>query len=92
MRNKMALGDAIIHWIPLVRDLRHFHPEWLSRDLIAGLSVTAVQIPTAIAYANLAGFPPEVGLYASLLPVLVYAPCLAPRANWCGGRTPPPAP
>ncbi len=54
----MALGDAIIHWIPLVRDLRHFHPEWLSRDLIAGLSVTAVQIPTAIAYANLAGFPP----------------------------------
>ncbi|MGB4336321.1 MAG: SulP family inorganic anion transporter [Chromatiaceae bacterium] len=59
-------------WIPLLGDLRHYRPEWLSRDLIAGLSVTAVQIPTAIAYANLAGFPPETGLYASLIPVLIY--------------------
>lgn len=56
-------------WIPLLGDLRHYRPEWQSRDLIAGLSVTAVQIPTAIAYANLAGFPPETGLYASLVPV-----------------------
>jgi high affinity sulfate transporter 1 len=60
-------------WIPLLRDLRHYHREWLSHDVIAGLSVAAVQVPTAIAYATLAGFPPEVGLYASMLPVLVYA-------------------
>src|SRR5512139_2427068 len=60
-------------WFPLLRDLRHYQPEWLSRDVVAGLSVAAVQVPTAIAYANLAGFPPEVGLYASMLPVLVYA-------------------
>jgi len=60
-------------WIPLLRDLRQYRPEWLSHDLIAGLSVAAVQVPTAIAYANLAGFPPEVGLYASMLPVLIYA-------------------
>ncbi|WP_045226582.1 SulP family inorganic anion transporter [Methyloterricola oryzae] len=63
------LGD----WLPLLRDLRVYRREWLARDVIAGLSVTAVQIPTAIAYANLAGFPPETGLYASMLPVLVYA-------------------
>jgi high affinity sulfate transporter 1 len=60
-------------WVPLLRDLRHYRKEWLSRDVIAGLSVAAVQVPTAIAYATLAGFPPEVGLYASILPVLVYA-------------------
>lgn len=60
-------------WVPLLRDLRHYRKDWLSRDVIAGLSVAAVQVPTAIAYANLAGFPPEVGLYASMLPVLVYA-------------------
>jgi len=60
-------------WIPLLRDLRQYRPEWLSHDLIAGLSVAAVQVPTAIAYANLAGFPAEVGLYASMLPVLIYA-------------------
>ncbi|HEY9198805.1 MAG TPA: SulP family inorganic anion transporter [Gammaproteobacteria bacterium] len=60
-------------WVPLTHDLRHYRKEWLSRDVVAGLSVAAVQVPTAIAYANLAGFPPEVGLYASMLPVLVYA-------------------
>lgn len=64
---------ALSEWIPLLRDLRHYRKAWLSRDVIAGLSVVAVQIPTAIAYATLAGFPPEVGLYASMLPVLVYA-------------------
>lgn len=60
-------------WIPLLRDLRQYRRKWLLNDLIAGLSVAAVQVPTAIAYATLAGFPPEVGLYASMLPVLVYA-------------------
>src|SRR5512139_1917076 len=60
-------------WLPLLRDLRHYRKAWLSHDVLAGLSVAAVQVPTAIAYANLAGFPPEVGLYASMLPVLIYA-------------------
>ena len=60
-------------WVPLLRDLRHYRREWLSHDVIAGFSVAAVQVPTAVAYATLAGFPPEVGLYASMLPVLVYA-------------------
>jgi high affinity sulfate transporter 1 len=63
----------LLDWIPLLRDLRQYRQEWLTRDVIAGLSVTAVQVPTAIAYATLAGFPPEVGLYASMLPVMVYA-------------------
>jgi high affinity sulfate transporter 1 len=60
-------------WIPLLRDLHHYQKAWLSRDIIAGLSVAAVQIPTAMAYADMAGLPLEVGLYASMLPVLVYA-------------------
>jgi len=63
----------ISKWIPLLGDLRNYRPEWLTRDVIAGLSVAAVQVPTAIAYANMAGFPPQVGLYASMLPVLIYA-------------------
>ena len=42
-------------------------------DLRAGLAVAAVALPVGIAYAELAGFPPEVGLYSSLLPLLAYA-------------------
>jgi len=46
---------------------------WLSTDLAAGVSVAAVAIPVAIAYAKLAGVPPVYGLYASLLPLVIYA-------------------
>src|SRR6188472_615238 len=42
-------------------------------DIKAGLAVTAVAVPVGIAYAGLAGFRPEVGLYASILPLLAYA-------------------
>ena len=42
-------------------------------DLVAGLSVAAVAVPTAIAYAQLAGVPPANGLYASILPLVTYA-------------------
>ncbi len=53
--------------------LRGYRREWLRYDLTAGLSVAAVALPTAIAYAQLAGFPPVVGLYASILPLVAYA-------------------
>jgi len=42
-------------------------------DVRAGLAVAAVAVPVGIAYAELAGFPPEVGLYASILPLVAYA-------------------
>ncbi len=45
----------------------------LTHDLGAGLAVAAVAIPSSMANAQLAGVPPEVGLYASMLPMLVYA-------------------
>ncbi len=58
---------------PLLADLKSYEVKWLPQDLVAGLSVAAVQIPTAMAYAQLAGFSPEIGLYSSILPVIVYA-------------------
>ncbi len=45
----------------------------LPADLIAGLSVAAVALPVGVAYAQLAGFSPEVGLYATILPMFAYA-------------------
>jgi len=42
-------------------------------DLFAGLSVAAVALPIAVAYAQLAGFDPVVGLYSSILPLVAYA-------------------
>jgi len=45
----------------------------LPHDLVAGLSVAAVALPLAVAYAQLAGFNPAVGLYSSILPFVTYA-------------------
>src|SRR5690606_9252950 len=46
---------------------------WLLADLRAGLSVAAVALPVAIAYAELAGVGAVVGLYSCILPMLIYA-------------------
>lgn len=45
----------------------------LPADIRAGLAVAAVALPVGIAYSELAGFPPEVGLYSSILPLVAYA-------------------
>lgn len=59
--------------IPLVPLLRGYRAEDFSHDLIAGLVVGMIAIPQAIAYAYLAGVPPQAGLYACLVPVVLYA-------------------
>lgn len=64
---------SVDRWLPGVAEVRRYQTSWLSGDLIAGVSVAAIQVPTAIAYAVLAGFPPEAGLYASVLPLVAYA-------------------
>ncbi len=51
----------------------HYQRQWLSGDLTAGLIVTVMLIPQSLAYAMLAGMPPQVGLYASVLPLIAYA-------------------
>jgi high affinity sulfate transporter 1 len=53
--------------------LRTYRREWLRSDLVAGLSVAAVALPIGIAYAQLAGFPPVVGIYSAILPAVAYA-------------------
>ena len=53
--------------------LLDYRRDWLRSDLVAGVSVAAVAVPTAIAYAQLIGFEPIVGLYAAILPLVAYA-------------------
>jgi len=53
--------------------LRHYRRAWLGGDITAGVIVTVMLIPQSLAYAMLAGLPPEVGLYASILPMVAYA-------------------
>ena len=56
-------------------------PAWLTgydkgkaaQDAVAGLVVTFLLVPQSLAYAMLAGLPPHVGMYASILPLVAYA-------------------
>ncbi|PWU16109.1 MAG: sulfate transporter [Verrucomicrobia bacterium] len=49
-----------------------YRRQWLVRDLIAGVTVCIVMIPSVIAYSRLMGLPPENGLYAALVPLFIY--------------------
>jgi sulfate permease, SulP family len=59
--------------VPAAGWLRNYRRSDLTGDLSAGLTVAIMLIPQAMAYAMLAGLPPVVGLYASTIPLLVYA-------------------
>jgi sulfate permease, SulP family len=58
---------------PIVERLGSYRKEWLRLDLVAGLTTSAVVIPKAMAYAAIAGLPLVVGLYTSLVMLVVYA-------------------
>lgn len=59
--------------LPMMNWLPSYQREWLRYDLVAGLTAAAVIIPKAMAYAAIAGLPLVVGLYTSLVPLVVYA-------------------
>src|ERR1700754_1388394 len=59
--------------LPVFTSLRGYRSTWLRGDLIAGLTVWAVLIPEALAYATIAGVSPVVGLYAAPGALLLYA-------------------
>ena len=56
----------------LTRNLRGYQRQWLAGDVAAGVSGCLIMIPSVIAYARLTGLPPESGLYAALVPLVVY--------------------
>jgi high affinity sulfate transporter 1 len=59
--------------MPGLHTLLHYDRKWLSDDVKAALSVAAVALPVAIAYAQLTGVNAVVGLYSCVLPMMVYA-------------------
>jgi high affinity sulfate transporter 1 len=60
-------------WLPGIEVARRYERSWLRHDLTAGVVLTALLIPAGIGYAQAAGLPPESGLYATVIPLLVYA-------------------
>ncbi|MFV1877103.1 SulP family inorganic anion transporter [Nioella sp.] len=63
----------LARYLPILDWGRSYNKQALSNDLIAAVIVTIMLIPQSLAYALLAGLPPEMGLYASIAPIILYA-------------------
>lgn len=68
-----STGGARNHPGLLMGWLRGYAPAWIGDDLVAGVTLAAYAIPVALAYATLAGLPPQVGIYGYLLGGIGYA-------------------
>jgi len=63
----------MMRFVPVVGTLRRYSNQWFSGDLAAAVTVWAIVVPESMAYASIAGMPPETGLYAATIPLLLYA-------------------
>ncbi|QUS58457.1 SulP family inorganic anion transporter [Pseudovibrio brasiliensis] len=66
-------SSAFRRYLPVFDWGRNYNKDSFSNDMIAAVIVTIMLIPQSLAYALLAGLPPEMGLYASILPIILYA-------------------
>ena len=65
--------SKLLHRLPAWAWLSHYTPVKFKSDVLAALIVVAMLVPQGMAYAMLAGLPPIMGLYASILPMIIYA-------------------
>jgi high affinity sulfate transporter 1 len=67
------MTPAAIRWLPGVALARSYERAWLPKDVVAGLALAAFLLPTGMGYARASGLPPVTGLYATIIPLVVYA-------------------
>jgi high affinity sulfate transporter 1 len=64
---------TLARWAPGLGTLRRYEGAWLRPDLIAGVVLAAILVPQGMAYAELAGLPPVIGLYTTIACLVAYA-------------------
>jgi sulfate permease, SulP family len=71
--NKVSFAERLKGYLPILDWGSKYTAKTFSNDMIVALIVTMMLIPQSLAYALLAGLPPEIGLYASIAPLIIYA-------------------
>ncbi len=66
------MNKTLLRYVPILRWARDYDRTAFGNDMMAAVIVTIMLIPQSLAYALLAGLPPEAGLYASIVPILLY--------------------
>ena len=67
------VSSGVGRWLPGVQTLRGYQGSWLPRDVVAGIVLTALLVPAGMGYAEASGLPAIYGLYATIIPLVVYA-------------------
>jgi len=67
------MGSGLQRWLPFLKSWPRLTRASLHADLIAGLTGSLILVPQGVAFATIAGMPPEYGLYAAMLPAIVAA-------------------
>ena len=70
---KKPQQSSLVRSLPIFGWLPKYDRSWLTVDIIAGLTLWGLVVPQAMAYAGIAGLPPQAGLYTLLASLLVYA-------------------
>jgi len=71
-RRAFSSSEGVLaRWLPISHWLRRYTREDFGGDLVAGIVTAILLVPQGMAFALLAGLPPKVGLYASILPPIV---------------------
>ncbi|HET7123837.1 MAG TPA: SulP family inorganic anion transporter [Bradyrhizobium sp.] len=73
MKFRSMQGTGWARILPPLTWLAEYEPSWLRRDTVAGVTLAAYAIPVSLAYAGLAGLPPQVGIYGYMLGGIGYA-------------------
>jgi sulfate permease, SulP family len=80
-----AAPSGALFGLSLFGSIRPYRREWLSRDVVAGITLAALAIPEVMGYTRIAGTPVITGLYTILLPILTFAVFASSRHLVVGG-------
>ena len=73
MLDEILQGKRLEKYVPLIGWITTYQRAWLRDDLVSGVVVGAIMVPVAMAYAQMAGVPPQQGLYSAIIGMAVYA-------------------
>jgi sulfate permease, SulP family len=72
MLDEILQGKRLEKYVPLIGWITTYQRAWLRDDLVSGVVVGAIMVPVAMAYAQMAGVPPQQGLYSAIIGMAVY--------------------
>ena len=73
MRAQEPTARSLGRWLTLLEGIEPYNRSWLSKDIVAGVTLAALAIPEVMGYTKIAGMPVITGLYTILIPIIAFA-------------------